>query len=229
MGADPRAAEPMNVDSVLFDAYGTLFDVRAVLTACVGTVPDPQVFVDGWRRRQLQYAWLRTLMERYVDLDEITAEALQATAEAERVSLDDETQRRLVAAWLRLEPYPDVLPALQRMRDRRLGILSNGSPKMLTTVLDHTRLADRFTWVLSVDMVRRYKPSPSAYALGTAAVGVDAERILFVSSNGWDVNGAAAFGYRTCWVNRTAGPFDRLGETPSFVVPSLEGLAERIA
>ncbi len=194
---------PIQIDGILFDAYGTLFDVQSVQSAVATVVPRPEEFVAGWRQRQLAYSWLRTLMDRYVDFAQISADALEATVAAAGIALDDTDRARLLAAWLRPSPFPEVPVALDFLESWPLGILSNGSPSMLATVLDHTNLTGRFAWVVSVDAVRAYKPAPAAYALGVRVTGISRERILFVSSNGWDVAGAAAFGFATCWVVRS--------------------------
>jgi 2-haloacid dehalogenase len=209
---------------ILFDAYGTLFDVEGVTAACAGLVADPGAFVAAWRRRQLEYSWLRTLLGRYVDFEQISAEALEATAAAFRQSLSADAREVLLAAWLRPTPFPEVPAALAALTDYRLGILSNGSPAMLRTVLEATSLADRFAWVLSVDAVRAYKPSPAAYALGVQATGLPADQILFVSSNYWDAVGAATFGYRACWVRRNTASAERLGREPDRSVSTLSDL-----
>jgi 2-haloacid dehalogenase len=214
------------LDAVFFDAYGTLFDVSGITSACVGVTSRPDAFVAGWRRRQLAYSWLRSLMGHYADFEQISADALAATAEAEDVALDEPTRQRLLAAWLRPAAFPDVLRALDALSQHpriasRLGILSNGSPTMLSTVLDYTGLTVRFRWVLSVHAVRTYKPSPVVYDLAIQASGLPRERILFVSSNAWDIAGASAFGFRTCWLNRAGATPERLGEAPDHVISSL--------
>jgi 2-haloacid dehalogenase len=214
------------LDAVFFDAYGTLFDLSGVATACAAISPRPDVFVAEWRRRQLEYSWLRSLMGRYADFEQISADALAATAEAEGVGLDGPTHRRLLATWLRPSPFPDVPGALDVLSQHpqvagRLGILSNGSPAMLATVLDHTGLTSRFRWVLSVDVVRTYKPSPAVYDLAVRASGLPRERILFVSSNAWDIAGAAAFGFHAGWLNRAGATPERLGGAPDHIISTL--------
>lgn len=210
------------IEAILFDAYGTLFDVGGVQAACATVAPDPDNFVAGWRRRQLEYSWLRTLMQRYVDFEQVSADALDATSDAERVDLTPADRQRLLAAWLRPAPFPDVPAALNALDSWPLGILSNGSPSMLKTVLEQAGLVHPFRWVLSVDAVGVYKPSPAAYELGVQSTGVPRERILFVSSNSWDIAGAAAFGFVTCWVNRSNASPERLGQPARLVVPSLD-------
>jgi 2-haloacid dehalogenase len=217
--------------AIFFDAYGTLFDVSGVATACAAVCPRPDAFVEGWRRRQLEYSWLRSLMGRYVDFEQVSADALAATAEAEGVELDEEGRRQLLAAWLRPAAFPDVSDTLVLLSQHprvanRLGILSNGSPAMLATVLEHAGLSNRFRWVLSVDAVKVYKPSPAVYDLAVQASGSPRERILFVSSNAWDIAGAAAFGFRTCWLNRAGATPERLGETADHAISTLNSIIE---
>lgn len=218
------ASADISIDAILFDAYGTLFDIQGVRAEVAAVAPRPEEFVSGWRRRQLEYSWLRTLMERYVDFAQISADAMDATAAGEGIAIDPAVRTRLLAAWLRPAPYPEVPAALAALEAWPLGILSNGSPSMLATVLDHTQLTDRFTWVLSVDGVRAYKPAPRAYELGVQATGLPRERILFVSSNAWDVAGAAAFGFVTCWVNRSGAAPEALDQVPDLTVPRLDRL-----
>jgi len=218
------ASADMSIDTILFDAYGTLFDIQGVRAAVAAIAPRPEDFVSAWRRRQLEYSWLRTLMERYVDFAQISADALDATAAGEGIALDPTVRTSLLATWLRPAPYPEVPAALAALITWPLGILSNGSPAMLATVLDHTELANRFAWVLSVDRVRAYKPATRAYALGVQATGIPRERILFVSSNAWDVAGAAAFGFVTCWINRSGAAPEALDQLPDLIVPSLDRL-----
>jgi 2-haloacid dehalogenase len=216
-------------DVILFDAYGTLFDVSSVNTACADVTPDPDAFVAGWRRRQLEYSWLRTLFGRYRDFAAISADALDATAAALGVSLDPPSRERLLTAWLRPAAYPEVPNALRALGKRRLGILSNGSPAMLQIVLEHTGLTDRFTWVLSIDPVQAYKPAPAAYSLGPTATNRRPDEILFVSSNFWDVTGAATYGYRTCWVRRSAVAAEQLGVEPDWSIVTLGDLPPLLA
>ena len=131
-------------------------------------------------------------------------------------------------AYLSLATFPDVGPALARLGGVPLGILSNGSPRMLQAAVRSSGLEDTFAHVLSVDEVRVYKPSPRVYELGPRAFGLSAREILFVSSNAWDIAGAAAFGYRTCWCNRHGAPMEELGFTPDHEVERLDQIPERV-
>lgn len=216
------------IEAIVFDAYGTLFNVASVERACAGIAHDPAAFVALWRAKQLEYSWLRSLMGRYADFAAVTAEALDHTLAHFLTHPDDAIVRDLLAAWRTLEPFPDVPGALDRLRARPLAILSNGSPAMLAGVLAHSGLAGRFAHVLSVDAVRAYKPDPRAYALAPAALRLPAERILFVSANGWDAAGAKACGFTVAWCNRAGGARELHGPAPDLEVRSLDRLADAV-
>ncbi len=207
----------------LFDAYGTLFDVHSVVEAARALTDDPAALSALWRQKQLEYTWLRSLMDRYEDFWAVTEAALRFAVERLSLPANDAQLRTLMAAYLSLSPFPEVRAAVERLgADAPLGILSNGSPRMLASVVDRSGLGPLFRHVLSVDRVRVYKPSREVYALGPEAFGLPAREILFVSSNAWDVAGARAYGYLTCWCNRLKAPMDSLGERADFEVESLD-------
>jgi 2-haloacid dehalogenase len=212
----------------IFDAYGTLFDVHSVAEAGRALTRDPQALSLLWRQKQLEYTWLRTLMGRYEDFWAVTEAALRFALGRLGIVAGDEAVARLMAAYLSLATFPDVAGALAGLAGTPLGILSNGSPRMLDAAVRSSGLAGTFRHVLSVDAVRAYKPSPTVYELGPRAFGVPAGDILFVSSNAWDVAGAKAFGYRTCWCNRLAAPMDRLGVSPDFEVRTLDEIPGKL-
>jgi 2-haloacid dehalogenase len=212
----------------IFDAYGTLFDVHSVVEAGRALARDPQALSLLWRQKQLEYTWLRTLMGRYEDFWAVTEAALRFALGRLGIVAGDEAVARLMAAYLSLATFPDVAGALAGLAGTPLGILSNGSPRMLDAAVRSSGLAGTFRHVLSVDAVRAYKPSPTVYELGPRAFGVPAGDILFVSSNAWDVAGAKAFGYRTCWCNRLAAPMDRLGVSPDFEVRTLDEIPGKL-
>jgi 2-haloacid dehalogenase len=213
----------------IFDAYGTLFDVHSVVEAGRAVTTDPQALSTLWRQKQLEYTWLRTLMGRYEDFWEVTEAALRFALERLGLAAGDEVVRRLMDAYLSLATFPEARGALAAMRETPLGILSNGSPRMLEAAVRSSGLEGVFQHVLSVDAVRAYKPSPAVYEMGTRAFGLPAGDILFVSSNAWDVAGAKAFGYRCCWCNRLAAPRERLGFAPDLEVRSLDEILARLA
>jgi 2-haloacid dehalogenase len=214
-------ARPM---AFLFDAYGTLFDVHSVVDAGRALTSDPQALSTLWRQKQLEYTWLRALMGRYEDFWAVTEAALRWALGRLGLRAGEADIARLMEAYLSLATFPDVPGALAAMAGTPLGILSNGSPRMLAAAVRASGLEGRLAHVLSVDTVRTYKPSPAVYELGTRAFGLPASEILFVSSNGWDVAGAKAFGYRVCWCNRLGAPKENLGVTPDLEVPRLDGI-----
>jgi 2-haloacid dehalogenase len=209
----------------LFDAYGTLLDVHSVIARDgAGIAGDLQALSDLWRRKQLEYTWLRSLMGRYADFWEITEAALRAAAEQLGMAVAAEQFERLMQGYLAPSVFPDVKPALQVWRDRPLAILSNGSPRMLEAAVRHNGLDTYLAAIISADSVRIYKPSPRVYVLGEETLKLPASEILFVSSNAWDAAGAKAFGYRVCWCNRSGGKWERLGAPPDTIVTSLDQL-----
>ena len=213
----------------LFDAYGTLFDVHSVVEAGRSLTGDPQALSTLWRQKQLEYTWLRALMGRYEDFWAVTEAALRWALGRLGLRAGEADIARLMEAYLSLATFPDVPGALAAMAGTPLGILSNGSPRMLAAAIRSSGLEGRLAHVLSVDAVRTYKPSPAVYELGARAFGLPASDILFVSSNGWDVAGAKAFGYRVCWCNRLGAPEENLGVTPDLEVPRLDGILPAVA
>ena len=212
----------------IFDAYGTLLDVHSVVEAGRALTDDPQALSTLWRQKQLEYTWLRTLMGRYEDFWAVTEAALRFALMRLGIGAGDEGVRRLMAAYLSLATFPDVAGALTAMASTPLGILSNGSSRMLEAAVRSSGLEGAFRHVLSVDSVKAYKPAPAVYELGSRAFGLPPGDILFVSSNAWDVAGAKAFGYRTCWCNRLAAPMDGLGVSPDLEVRRLDEILGKL-
>lgn len=212
----------------VFDAYGTLFDVHSVMEAARAVTPDPQALSQLWRQKQLEYTWLRSLMGRYQDFWLVTGKALRFALRRLGITAGESQIEALMSAYLTLSPFPEVPDALRALRGRPLAILSNGSPRMLESAVRSSGLGGAFDHVLSVDAVGVYKPSPLVYDLAVRAFGLPASEILFVSSNAWDVAGAGAYGFRTCWCNRTNAPADELDVTPDYEVDRLDAILERI-
>jgi 2-haloacid dehalogenase len=208
----------------LFDAYGTLFDVHSVVEAGRAVTADPMALSLMWRQKQLEYTWLRALMGRYEDFWAVTESALRYAVARLGLRATEAQIASLMDTYLRLACFPEVKSALERLRGRPLGILSNGSPTMLEAAVRSSGLGGLIDHVLSVDAVRTYKPSPLVYALGPKALGIPAGNLLFVSSNAWDVAGAKAFGYRVCWCNRLNAPPEELGVTADQVIERLDQL-----
>ncbi|MBM3948771.1 MAG: haloacid dehalogenase type II [SAR202 cluster bacterium] len=215
----------MAVKAVVFDAYGTLFDVRSVAASCEATFPSRGDALTGlWRVKQFEYTWLLSLMGGYEDFQSVTGRALRFSCRSLGLSLDKRAEARLMGEYLKLEPFPEVSSALQALSGYRLAMLSNGSPDMLRAVVEHAGLSDVFEQVISVDELRVYKPSPKVYRLACRKLGLRAGDIGFVSSNSFDVVGAKRFGLKVFWVNRSGAPLDELDATPDAVLNSLADL-----
>jgi 2-haloacid dehalogenase len=214
--------------ALVFDAYGTLFDVHSVVEAGRAVTTDPQALSALWRQKQLEYTWLRSLMGRYEDFWTVTEQALRWALRRLAIGATPAQVGALMDAYLSLACFPEVKAALGQLGPAPLAILSNGSPRMLGAAVRSSGLDGAFRHVLSVDAVRVYKPAPEVYALGPRALGVPAGDILFVSSNAWDIAGAKAFGYRTCWCNRLEAPVEELGLSPDLEVERLDQIAGRL-
>jgi len=208
----------------VFDAYGTLFDVHSVVEAGREITGDPVALSTLWRQKQLEYTWLRSLMGTYADFWAVTEAALRYSIRRLGLSANDAQVRRLMDAYLSLACFPEVKTALGRLAGRPRAVLSNGSPAMLAAAVAASGLGAMLDHVISVDRVKTYKPSPRVYALGSEALGLPTGELLFVSSNGWDVAGAKAFGYQVAWCNRSGAPEEELGVRPDLIVSALDAL-----
>jgi 2-haloacid dehalogenase len=213
------------VKGIVFDMYGTLVDVGPVPVACHEVASDPVAFNTHWRAKQLEYTFLRSLMGRYRDFWKVTEEALEFTIQRFAIQVTSEQRRRLMDAWLRPTPYPEIAAALPRLKEKYLlAILSNGTAKMLQTGLNQTGLKQYFRRIMSSDSVKVYKPSPKVYQLVLKRMPFKKGEILFVSSNAFDVVGAKNFGFKVCWITRTGIPLDPLGPKPDLAVQNFDEL-----
>ena len=213
------------VKGIVFDAYGTLFDVHSVIAACQEVAPDAPALSETWRAKQLEYTWLRALMGKYEDFWSVTDAALRFALRRHDISLDATQHTRLLEEYYRLSTYPEVPAALQNLRQHPLAVLSNGAPRMLQAVIEHNNLQEILTQVLSVDPLRTFKPNPVVYELAPARLGIPKEELVFISANSWDVVGAKAFGFQVAWINRANAPLDELGWQPDVVIQRLDQLA----
>ncbi len=214
------------IDACVFDAYGTLFDTAAAVQRCRDAVGDKALALTQlWRAKQLEYTWLRSLRGDYVDFWHVTGESLDHAMRASGVA-DPVLRGRLMEAYFVLAPFADAACALARLKAAgiKTAILSNGSPSMLTAAVDNAGFANCLDAVLSVDAVHVYKPHPSVYQLACTHFAVAAERICFVSANAWDVSGAAHFGFRVVWLNRSGGVLDPLPGRPAAEIAGLAAL-----
>ncbi|MBV7483438.1 haloacid dehalogenase type II [Bordetella sp. BOR01] len=218
--------------AIVFDLYGTLFDVHSVVQECDKCFPGKGTEISSlWRHKQLEYTWLRSLMGQYIPFEQATRDALIYVARHLELDLDAATTKALCDAYLKLSPHPEVPQTLQQLNRTSLPlcILSNGSEFSIRSVVEGAGLARHFSHLLSVDEVGVFKPDPRVYTLACRALGVAAGEILFVSSNAWDASGAAHFGFNVCWVNRQNAAFDELGASPAIIVKSIGELPKLMA
>ncbi len=221
-----------NVSVCLFDAYGTLFDVAASARNCADEIGESWFnFSAMWRKKQLEYTWLRTMMGNFSDFWHVTGEALDYTMD--NFNMDNPSLRaRLMELYLKLDTYPEVCRILSTLKGNgvKTGILSNGSRSMLMSAIRKSQLHDLIDVVYSVDELEVYKVDLRVYQMAVDDLGVKAGEICFQSSNAWDAAGAAFFGYRSVWVNRFSQKPERLGPNaqPAFEIKTLDELPQLI-
>ncbi len=222
----------MKLEALVFDAYGTLFDVHSVIARCEQFWPGRGAALSQtWRTKQLEYSWLRSLMGRYQPFSAVTRDALAYACEALGLTLDAAQRDALMQAYRALDPYPDVPAALTQLRagGRKLAILTNGSPDMIDPLVRHCGMDKTFDAVLSADALRTYKIAAPVYQMAVDRLGVAAANIGFVSSNCWDALGAKNFGFNVWWINRQNAPVDRLDAQPDGILKGLGELPPRLA
>lgn len=214
------------IEACVFDAYGTLFDVNAAAAQCADRLGDKwQPLAEIWRAKQLQYTWLRGMMQRHTTFWQVTQDALDYALAA--VSVDDQALRQeLLDLYFKLDAYPEVKDMLTALKDAGLktAILSNGSPDMLEAAVSNAGIGGLLDAVYSVETVGVFKPHPSVYQMPVEDLGLQPSQMSFQSSNGWDANGANAFGYNVVWVNRFGQPDERIPEPPEQRLTDLTGL-----
>jgi len=216
----------MPATAFVFDAYGTLFDVHAAIARHRNEIgPDADRLSELWRAKQLEYSWTLTLADRYLDFWSLTQQALDH-AFARVPSADRRLRTKLLEAYRKLDAFADARATLKELKRRghRTAILSNGSPDMLEAAVAAAGLGTDLDFVLSVDSIRKYKPRPEVYALVPAAMRVEPGDVVFVSSNRWDVMGAASFGFRAAWINRANLPDEYADRPPAVVLKDLTAL-----
>ena len=211
----------MTIKAVVFDAYGTLYDIQSVAAITERAYPGyGELITQIWRIKQLEYTWLRSLMRRYEDFSVITRQSLGYTLDCLGLKHDAALFASIMDKYLHLDLYPDALPALSDLKDRKLAILSNGSPEMLNALVRNTGLDRVLDATISVDARKIYKPSPEAYGLIEATLGVAPAEVLFVSANPWDACGARTFGLEVAWIERvTPDAMARAFERRDLVTP----------
>ncbi|MFK7922594.1 MAG: haloacid dehalogenase type II [Bacteroidia bacterium] len=217
---------PPHIKAILFDAYGTLFDVRTLNHRLFGHFGERAEDVNAvWRRKQLEYTWLRALMQSYEPFSTVTAEALDFACESLGIELEAEMRADLVQGYYELAAYDSVLSQLPGLAERfALSILSNADAAMLNAAVHNSQLSYYFQAIFSVDAVKRYKPDPAVYQMAATGLGLAPQEIIFVSSNTWDVAGAKSFGFHVCWLDHFGGTLDHLGVQPDYIIKNLSEL-----
>ncbi len=229
-----NSTNPIAIDALVFDAYGTLFDVQSVYALAETLAPGRGAAIAQlWRTKQLEYSWWSGLMAsegfRREDFAEITARALDYTLQALAIEMPERQRLLLASAYLALAPYADVPAALAALAPRPRWILSNGTRAMLDPLVRASGLAAHLDGVMSVDEVDAYKPDRRVYQLAADRLKLAPSRTGFVSSNGWDAAGAKAFGFTVFWINRAGAPVERHAPAPDRAIASLGDLPALLA
>ncbi len=219
-----------NIEACVFDAYGTLLDVNSAAAGLSGELGElEKPLSDMWRTKQLQYTWLSSLMGKHRDFRSLTRSALDFAMQALDIENDD-LKEKLLRQYEILDAYPEVPAILSALRSGGLktAILSNGTPDMLDNAVTTAGIKSDLDHVLSIESVGVYKPDPRVYQLAVDTLETPIPRICFLSSNGWDATGAAAFGFQVGWVNRNGQPEEQLGFSPVAILNDLSGLPDLI-
>ena len=218
-----------NIKAIIFDAYGTLFDVNSAAEKCKNKIGEKwEDFANHWRTTQLEYTWLRSLMNRHKDFWQITEDSLKKSMEAYKI----ETSMRndLLNLYKVLSPFEEVLETLKSLKEKKykLAILSNGTPELLNELVKTNNLESFFDDIFSIEEVGVYKPDTKVYEIPIKKYGIKKNEVIFLSSNTWDVSGGGNYGYQSIWVNRNKNIFDYLDYTPKNQINSLKGLLDII-
>ncbi|SFG52863.1 2-haloacid dehalogenase [Halobacillus alkaliphilus] len=215
------------IKALVFDAYGTLFDVHSVGKECNEIFPNKgDEISQSWRKKQLEYFFLRQLMERYKPFDEITRDALNYACKENGVELSEENEERLMNAYLKLELFEEVESVLKELSEKKLVVFSNGSVNMIDPLVEQSSINEYIGEVISADEIKQYKPTPAAYNHALERLDVKREEVLFMSSNPWDITGAKSFGFNTAWINRKELVAEELDIQPDSVYSDLSGIRE---
>ncbi len=218
-----------NVKAIIFDAYGTLFDVNSAAEKCKDKIGDKwESFADFWRTTQLEYTWLRSLMKRHKDFWQITEDSLDKSMKA--FSIDPSMKNELMNLYKVLSPFKEVPETLKKLKGKnfKLAILSNGTPSLLDELVKSNNLDKLFDDIFSIEEVGIYKPDSRVYDLPIKKYKIKNSEVIFLSANTWDVSGGGNYGYQSIWVNRNNNIFDNLDFSPSNQIKDLTQLVNLI-
>ena len=217
----------MKPKAILFDAYGTLFDVNSAAEKCKNKIGSKwENFANFWRTTQLEYTWLRSLMKKHKDFWQVTEDSLDKSMKV--FNIDNSLKNELLNLYRILSPYPEVKKVLKNLKEKKLklAILSNGTPKLLEELIKSNDLNNLFDDLFSVEEVKIYKPDSKVYDLPVKKYKVKPEEITFLSANTWDVSGGGNYGYNSVWVNRNKSHFDNLDYRPNNEIGNLTQLLD---
>ena len=218
-----------NIKAIIFDAYGTLFDVNSAAEKCKGKIGDKwEGFANYWRTTQLEYTWLRSLMNRHKDFWKITEDSLDKSMKFFKI--DNSMRNDLLDLYKVLSPFSEVKETLNKLKkkDFKLAILSNGTPSLLENLVKNNNLENIFDDIFSIEEVGIFKPDSKVYDLPVNKYNIKKDEILFLSANTWDVSGGGNYGYNSVWVNRNKNIFDNLDYQPLDEIHDLSELLEII-
>ena len=217
----------MKTKAVVFDAYGTLFDVNSAAKKCKNKIGNKwEAFANFWRTTQLEYTWLRSLMEKHKNFWEITEDSLDKSMKV--FDIDKSLKKDLLNLYKILSPYPEVKTVLENLKkkDLKIAILSNGTPALLNELVASNKLNNLFDDLFSIEEVKVYKPDKRVYEIPIKKYNIKANEISFLSANTWDVSGGGNYGYNSIWVNRNNSEFDNLGFQPKTEINNLTQLLD---
>ena len=216
-----------NIKAIIFDAYGTLFDVNSAAERCKDKIGDKwESFANYWRTTQLEYTWLRSLMKRHKNFWQVTEDSLDKSMKA--YEIDSSMKNELLDLYKILSPFTEVPEVLKSLKEKnfKLAILSNGTPALLEQLVKSNNLENLFNDIFSVEEVGIYKPDSKVYDIPIKKYQISKNEIAFLSSNTWDVAGGGNYGYNSIWVNRNRNIFDNLDYNPNYIIKDLSELTQ---
>ena len=218
-----------NIKAIIFDAYGTLFDVNSAAEKCKDKIGDKwEGFANFWRTTQLEYTWLRSLMDRHKDFWQVTEDSLDKSMRT--FNIDPSMRNELLDLYKILSPYKEVPETLKTLKEKKfkLAILSNGTPSLLDELVKSNHLDNLFDDIFSIEQVGVYKPSSRVYDMPIKKYNINKSEVAFLSANTWDVSGGGNYGYQSIWVNRNNNIFDNLDFRPKYQITDLNKLIQLV-
>ena len=216
-----------NVKAIIFDAYGTLFDVNSAAEKCKGKIGNKwENFANYWRTTQLEYTWLRSLMKKHKDFWQITEDSLDKSMKV--FNIDNSMKNELLNLYKVLSTFPEVNEVLKKLKEKKykLAILSNGTPSLINELVKSNNLENMFDDIFSIEQVKVYKPDNKVYNIPIQKYKIQNDEVVFLSANTWDISGGGNFGYNAVWVNRNSNVFDNLDYEPKSKIGNLKELLE---